>query len=65
MSGENIDFSSLYNMNMDSSPFITEGLKFSYKDLDLGLLNDIDFVNMDSTKTVYVYQKFRVNANQK
>ena len=44
---------------------MTEGLKFSYKDLDLGLLNDIDFVNMDSTKTVYVYQKFKVNANQK
>ena len=50
---------------MDSSPFITEGLKFSYKDLDLGLLNDIDFVNMDNTKTVYLYQIARVNANQK
>ena len=62
---DNIDLSSLYNMNIDSSPFMTEGLKFNYKDLDLGLLNDIDFVNMDSTKTVYLYQKVKVNANQK
>ena len=46
-------------------PFITEGLKFNYKDLDLKLLNDIDFVNMDNTKTVYLYQIARVNANQK
>ena len=62
---DNIDLSSIYNMNINSSPFMTEGLKFSYKDLDLGLLNDIDFVNMDSTKTVYLYQKVKVNANQK
>ena len=61
---ENIDFSSLYNMNMDSSPFMIEGLKFNYKDLDLGLLNDIDFVNMDNTKTIFLYQKVKVNANQ-
>lgn len=60
---DNIDLSSLYNM--ESSPFITEGLKFNLKDLDLKLLNDIDFVNMDNTKTVYLYQMFKVNANQK
>ena len=54
-------------MNMDSSPFITEGLKFSYKKIQIPrLLNDIDFVNMDNTKTVYLYQLyFKVNANQK
>ena len=52
-------------MNIDSSPFMIEGLKFNYKDLDLGLLNDIDFVNMDNTKTVFLYQKVKVNANQK
>ena len=45
---------------MDSSPFMIEGLKFNYKDLDLGLLNDIDFVNMDNTKTVFVTQRFIV-----
>jgi len=63
INGETTDLSSLYNM--DSSPFITEGLKFSFKDLDLKLLNDIDFVNMDNTKTVYLYQEVKVNANQK
>ena len=62
---DNVDLSSLYNMNIDSSPFMIEGLKFNYKDLDLGLLNDIDFVNMDNTKTIFLYQKVKVNANQK
>ena len=59
---DNIDLSSIYNMdgNSFSYPFMTEGLKFSYKDLDLKLLNDIDFVNMDNTKTVWVTQRFIV-----
>ena len=59
---ENKDLSFLYkNMNFSyTSPFMTEGLKFNYKDLDLGLLNDIDFVNMDNTKTVFVTQRFIV-----
>ena len=52
-------------INSFSYPFTTEGLKFSFKDLDLKLLNDIDFVNMDNTKTVYLYQIAKVNANQK
>ena len=65
MNGENddtTDLSFLYkNMNFSyTSPFMTEGLKFNYKDLDLGLLNDIDFVNMDNTKTVFVTQRFIV-----
>jgi len=50
---DSIDLSSIYNMNMNDNPFITDGLQFNYKDLDLGLLNDIDFVNMSNTKTVY------------
>ena len=47
-------------MNMNDNPFITDGLQFNYKDLDLKLLNDIDFVNMDNTKTVFVTQRFIV-----
>ena len=51
--------------NSFSYPFTTEGLKFSFKDLDLKLLNDIDFVNMDNTKTVYLYQEVIKNGDQK
>ena len=62
---DTIDLSSIYNMNMnDNNPFITEGLKFNFKDLDLGLLNDIDFVNRSNTKTIYFYQKFKVNTEE-
>ena len=58
---DNIDLSFLYGIGRRyTSPFITEGLKFNYKDLDLKLLNDIDFVNMDNTKTVFVTQRFIV-----
>ena len=66
MNGDTTDLSFLYkNMNFSyTSPFIAEGLKFNYKDLDLKLLNDIDFVNMDTTNTVFLYQKVKVNANQ-
>ncbi len=65
--GETTDLSSLWNMdgNSFSYPFTTEGLKFSFKDLDLKLLNDIDFINMDNTKTVYLYQEVIKNGDQK
>ena len=67
INGETTDLSSLWNMdgNSFSYPFTTEGLKFSFKDLDLKLLNDIDFINMDNTKTVYLYQEVRKNGDQK
>ncbi len=52
---DDTDLSFLYNVD---TPFIIDGLKFNYKDLNLDLLNDIDFVNRDNTNTVYFSQRF-------
>ena len=52
---DDTDLSFLYNVD---GPFIMDGLKFNYKNLNLDLLNDIDFVNRDSTNTVYFSQRF-------